>query len=71
MKQSLAYCVFIATAQFAFADPEMDRLKTAYEAAVERSVAPIRSTYEKELLKLMEKHAKAGNLNAALEVKTE
>lgn len=71
MKLFLAFFFLIATAQLTFADPEMDRLKTAYEAAVERSVAPIRSTYEKELLKLMEKHTKAGNLNAALEVKTE
>ncbi|MGV3659920.1 MAG: hypothetical protein ACO1TE_07040 [Prosthecobacter sp.] len=63
--------VLFAAIHSANADPEMDRLKASYDAAVERSVAPLRATYEKELLKLMEKHTKAGDLTAALKVKDE
>ena len=63
--------LFVFCVNMAFADAELDRLKTSYEAAVERSVAPLRTTYEKELLKLMDHHTKAGNLTAALEVKNE
>ena len=71
MKKLISLFSFLLGAHSVFADAEMDRLKTSYEAAVERSVIPIRNTYEKELLKLMEKHTKAGNLTAALEVKAE
>lgn len=52
-------------------DVELLKLRTSYQNAVDRAVTPLRSTYEKSLLKLLEKHTKAGNLNAALEVKKE
>jgi len=60
-----------AWVQNTVADAELERLQASYNGAVERAVAPLRDTYEKELLKLMEKHTKAGNLDAALEVKVE
>ena len=52
MKKLISLFSFLLGAHSVFADAEMDRLKTSYEAAVERSVIPIRNTYEKELLKL-------------------
>jgi hypothetical protein len=35
------------------AESEVARLKQNYEAAVERAVAPIKATYEKELRKVL------------------
>eukprot|EP01031_Cornospumella_fuschlensis_P016739 gene16739-20473_t len=58
-------------ARAAFADSELDRLKGSYQAAMERAMAPLQTAYERELVKLMERHTKAGNLTAALEVRTE
>lgn len=52
-------------------DVELLKLRSSYQNAVDRAVKPLRSTYEKELLKLLEKRTKAGDLNAALEVKKE
>lgn len=71
MNKLVSLVVLLTAIHMAHADPEMARLKASYEAAVERSVAPLRATYEKELLKLMEKHTKAGDLTSALEVKEE
>lgn len=55
----------------AFADADLDRLRTSYEGAVERAVSPLRDTYKQELLKLMDRHTRAGNLDAALAVRRE
>lgn len=71
MNKLVSFFILLTAIPMAHADPEMDRLKASYDAAVERSVAPLRATYEKELLKLMEKHTKAGDLTAALKVKDE
>jgi hypothetical protein len=53
------------------AESEVARLKQNYEAAVERAVAPIKATYEKELRKVLERETKAGNLAAANETNAE
>lgn len=72
MSPSGFVCLFACLiAGTAHADPELDRLKTAYEATVERAVAPVRASYEQQLQKLFERHTKAANLDAALEVKAE
>lgn len=52
-------------------DPELDRLKSAYNAASERALSPIKATYEKELQKLLQSHTKAGRLDAAAMVMSE
>ncbi|MDP1589094.1 MAG: hypothetical protein Q8M07_15190 [Prosthecobacter sp.] len=53
------------------ADPELLRLQKAYEDATRRALAPLQTTYQKELQKLQEQYAKSGKLDAALEVKAE
>lgn len=53
------------------ADVELGRLKSSYHEATKRALDPINTTYEKELLRLLEKHTKAGKLAEALEVKEE
>ena len=52
-------------------DPEIAKLKENYEAAVERAVAPLKSTYERELRRVLERQTKAGNLTAANEANAE
>jgi hypothetical protein len=52
-------------------DPEISKLKESYEAAVERAVAPLKATYERELRKVLERQTKAGNLAAANEANAE
>jgi hypothetical protein len=68
--KSVCFLVCLVTG-LAHADPEMDRLKTAYESALERVDAPVRAAYVKELDKLLQHHAKTGNLDAALVVRKE
>lgn len=61
-------------ASFSFAQQtstELGKLRENYTRAIERATSPIKSTYVLELKKLMERHTKAGNLDAALEVKAE
>lgn len=58
-------------ASLAAADPDLDRLKTAYQGAVERATAPIKATYEKELQKLLQAHTQAGRFDAAATVMAE
>ena len=53
------------------ADKDLERLKQSYQDAVSRAVTPINTTYEKELLKLLEQRTKAGQLAEAIEVKEE
>ncbi|MBK8094892.1 MAG: hypothetical protein IPK32_23715 [Verrucomicrobiaceae bacterium] len=53
------------------ADVELGRLKQSYQDATKRALEPINATYEKELLRLLEKHTKAGKLAEAIEVKEE
>jgi hypothetical protein len=53
------------------ADPELDRLKASYDAALERAAAPVRSAYEQQLLKLLEHHTKTANPAGAGEVRAE
>ena len=52
-------------------DPDLERLKGSYQAAVSKATAPIQATYEKELQKLLQAHTKAGRLDAAAEVMSE
>jgi hypothetical protein len=52
-------------------DPDLERLKGSYAAAVAKATAPIQGTYEKELQKLLQAHTKAGRLDAAAEVMSE
>ncbi len=68
---SLGFLLVLACCSLAGADAELDRLRVSYEGAVERAVAPLRETYKQELLKLMDRHTRAGNLDAALEVRRE
>jgi len=49
---------------------ELARLHENYGKAIERATAPITATYITELKKLIEKHTKAGNLDAALAART-
>jgi hypothetical protein len=53
------------------ADPEVTKLKASYQIAVDRVVSPLKASYEQELRKLVERLTKAGNLQGALEAKTE
>jgi hypothetical protein len=53
------------------ADPEVARLKTSYQVAVDRAVGPLKTSYEQELRKLVERFTKSGNLAGALEARTE
>lgn len=72
MKTSFLIPVLILQASFVFAaDPDLERLQTSYDAAKQRVLAPVQTTYQAELRKLMEQHTKAGKLEAALEVKNE
>jgi len=52
----------------ASAQDELDRLKTSYQTAVSRAVEPLKSTYEKELRKLLSRHAQAGRLEDVAKV---
>ncbi|OAI56390.1 hypothetical protein AYO49_00895 [Verrucomicrobiaceae bacterium SCGC AG-212-N21] len=54
---------------FAVSTPELDKLTEDYQKAVARAVSPITQSYEAELKKLQERYTKAGNLDAALEVR--
>lgn len=65
----LVLCVH-ASAVFA-ADPDLERLQKSYDAAKNRVLTPVQTTYQAELQKLMEQHTKEGKLEAALEVKKE
>ncbi len=49
------------------ADPDLARLQKSYDEAKKRALAPLQTTYQTELQKLMEQHTKAGRLEAALE----
>ncbi len=57
--------------QLLLADPDLDRLRASYEAALERAAAPVRRSYEAELRKLMDRQTKAAKLDAALATKAE
>ena len=63
--------LLLANVPLACADAELDQLKSSYEGAVERAVSPLREKYKQELLKLMDRHTRAGNLTAALKVRRE
>ena len=52
-------------------DDEVAKLRESYTKAVERATAPLTATYIAELKKIMEKHTKAGNLDAALAARKE
>ncbi len=71
MKKHFIPALFLTCCPMAFADAELDRLRTSYEGAVERAVSPLRETYKQELLKLMDRHTRAGNLDAALAIRRE
>jgi hypothetical protein len=73
MKTSLLF-IFVATSVSSLsraADPEVAKLKASYQIAVDRVVSPLKVSYEQELRKLVERLTKAGNLQGALEAKTE
>lgn len=50
---------------------ELTALKENFAKALERTTKPLQSAYETELRKLIEKHTKAGEFDAAVAVKTE
>ncbi len=52
----------------AHADDELNRLRVSHNAAVNRTIAPLRSVYEKDLQKLLQRYTQAGKLDAASEV---
>jgi hypothetical protein len=68
---SLGVILVAARVTVIAADPEIAKLKESYDAAVERAVAPIKATYEKELRRVLERQTKAGNLAAANEANAE
>ena len=53
------------------AQDELARLKTSYENAVSKAVEPLKATYEKELRKLLQRHAEAGRLDDVAKVVSE
>jgi len=55
----------------ASADPELDRLRAAYEAAVERATQPLRESYERELKRILDARTRSGNLEEALAAREE
>lgn len=72
MSPSKLFCLLACLlAGSAHADPELDRLKTSYDAALERAAAPVRTAYEQQLLNLLDRHTRAANLDAAGEVRAE
>jgi hypothetical protein len=73
MKYLITVAVFVLASwtTHALADPEVDRLRTAYDAAVARAIAPLREAYERELRKLMDSQTRSGKLDAALAAKEE
>jgi hypothetical protein len=72
MSPSKLFCLLACLlAGTVHADPELDRLKTSYDAALERAAAPVRTAYEQQLLKLLDRHTRAANLNATGEVRAE
>ena len=64
--------IFAASALYAEQpNDELGKLRESYTKALERAAAPLTVTYIAELKKLIEKHTKAGNLDAALAARTE
>lgn len=61
----LSCCVWHASA----ADADLARLQKSYDEAAKRALAPLQATYVQQLQKLLEQRTKAGQLDAALEVK--
>ena len=49
--------------------PEVVKLTDDYNRAVERAMSPLKTKYHEELRKLQDRYTKAGNLDAALEVR--
>src|SRR5688572_23252178 len=50
---------------------DLAKLRSSYDAAAERALAPVKATYERELRKLLDQLTKSGNLAAANEVQKE
>jgi hypothetical protein len=72
LKHTFWVGLFLTARSFMLAaDADLQRLKQSYQEATARALAPINSTYEKELLKLLEQRTKAGQLAEAIEVKEE
>ncbi len=70
----LLLLIFICSASSLLAqqsNDEISKLRESYTKAVERATEPLKATYVAELKKLMEKHTKAGNLDAALAARNE
>jgi hypothetical protein len=53
------------------APAELTRLRTSYEGASQRALAPIKQTYAKALQQLLEQFTKSGKLDEAVQVKAE
>lgn len=66
---ALAFFTSIALSQQP--DADLSKLKEAYSNAIERATAPITSTYQTELKKLLDRLTKEGKLDAALQVRAE
>jgi hypothetical protein len=47
------------------AEDDITKLKSNYEAAVKKAVAPLKTTYQKELKKLLEAYTRKGDLAGA------
>src|SRR5215208_5748415 len=71
--QSRLLCSFLCCIAFQciYADADLDRVKTTFDAEINRITATARRNYETELRKLLERQTKAANLNAALETRME
>jgi hypothetical protein len=48
-----------------FADDELDKLRSSYNEAVARATAPLKTTYEKELRKLLQRYTQSGRIEEA------
>lgn len=67
----LVACLLIGITGSIHADPDLDKLKTSYDAALERATAPVRTAYEQQLLRLLDRYTRASNPDAAGEVRSE
>lgn len=72
MKKLAVMCFTVALVSLALGgESELERLRGSYNAAVARATAPLKTSYEKELQRLLQRYTQANKINEAAEVMAE